>query len=152
MSMYFTSRKTVLKSWLDTSSIASCLSSSLSFFILLSRQLLDTWWIGRESSCLLDSFSTPGGLIELLFLILMSCSLIPPWYLYFSTTVSLIPLDTYIYWALLRVYIFILRDPILIYSISLDLSAPVHIPNTISLTPNLFLYDFSSFFKLFFSW
>ena len=84
------------------------MSSSLSFFILLSRQLLDTWWIGRESSCLLDSFSTPSGSIELLFLHLMDC--------------SSIPLDTCIYWALLRVYIFILRDPILISSISLDLS------------------------------
>ena len=56
MSIFFTSRKIVLKSCLDTSSIASCLSSSLSFFILLSWQLLDTWWIDRESSCLLDSW------------------------------------------------------------------------------------------------
>ena len=32
---------------------------------------------------------------------------------------------------------------------SLDLSAPVHLPNTISLTPNLFFCDFSSFSKFF---
>ena len=138
----------------------SQLSSSLSFFILLSRQLLDTWWIDRESSCLLDSFSTVGGQIELLFLHLMDCSSTPPRYLYLSTTISsiptsiasLIPLDTCIYRDLLRTYIFILRDLVLISSISLDLSAPIHLPNTISLTPNLFLCDFSSFFKIFFSW
>ena len=29
-----------------------------------------------------------------------------------------------------------------------DLSTPVHLPNTLSLTPNLFLCDFSSFFKI----
>ena len=57
-------------------------------------------------------------------------------------------LDTYIYQALLRVYICCFRDPILISLISLDLSAPVHLPNTLSLTPNLFLCDFSSFFKI----
>ena len=57
-------------------------------------------------------------------------------------------LNTCIYWALLKVYIYRFRDPILISSISLDLSAPVHLPNTLSLTPNLFLCDFSSFFKI----
>ena len=46
-----------------------------------SRHLLDTWWIDRESSCLLDSSSTPGGLIELLFLnLILGCS-IPSRYL-----------------------------------------------------------------------
>ena len=74
MSMFFTSRKTAFKSQLDTSSIPCCLSSFLSFFISQSRQLLDTQWIDRESSCLLDSFSTGGGQIELLFLQLMDCS------------------------------------------------------------------------------
>ena len=33
----------------------------LSFFVSQSRQLLDTWWIDQESSCLLDSFSTASG-------------------------------------------------------------------------------------------
>ena len=60
----FSSRKIVLKSLLDASLIASYLSSFLSFFLSQSRQLLDTWWIDRESSCLFDSFSTPGGSIE----------------------------------------------------------------------------------------
>ena len=44
---------------LDTSSIASYLSSFLSFFLLQSCQHLDTWWIDRESFWPLDSFSTP---------------------------------------------------------------------------------------------
>ena len=49
---------------LDTSSTPCYLSSFSSFFISQSRQLLDTWWIDRESSCLFDSFSTLGGSIE----------------------------------------------------------------------------------------
>ena len=65
MSVFFSSRKIVLKSFLDTSSIASYLSSFLSFFLLQSWPLLDTWWIDRESSYLLDSFSTPNGSIEI---------------------------------------------------------------------------------------
>ena len=137
---------------LNTSSTLCCQSRFFSCFLSLSLQLLDTWWIDRESSCHLNSFSTLGGSIELLFLDLMSCSSIPQ----LSTTsssiptsiASLIPLDTCIYRALLRVYIFILRDPILISLISLNLSAPVHLSNTLSLTPNLFLCDFSSFFKI----
>ena len=77
MSVFFSSRKTVLKSWLDTSStppryLAICRASQ-AFFLSQSRQLLDTWWIDRECSCLLDSFSTPGGSIELLFLDLIPC-------------------------------------------------------------------------------
>ena len=111
MSVFFTSRKTVLKSWLDTSSTSCCLSRFFSCFLLLSRQLLDTWWIDRESSCLFDSFSTLGGSIELLFLDLMSCSSIPQLSTTFSSIppsiASSIPLDTCIYRALLRVYIFI---------------------------------------------
>ena len=55
MSVFFTSRKTGFKSWLDTSSIPCCLSSFFSFFLSHSQQLLDTWWIDRESSYLLDS-------------------------------------------------------------------------------------------------
>ena len=66
---------------LDTSSTPCYLSSFSSFFISQSWQLLDTWWIDRESSCFLDSFSTPSGSIELLFLDLMSCSSILARYL-----------------------------------------------------------------------
>ena len=73
MFVFFSFRKTVLKSWLDTSSIASYLSSFLSFFLSQSRQHLDTFWINRESFWPLDSFSTPGGSIEphLLLLVLL---------------------------------------------------------------------------------
>ena len=71
----------------DTSLTPCCLSRFFSYFLSLSRQLLDTWWIDRESSCLLDSFSTLGGLIELLFLDLLSCSSIPQ----LSTTISSVP-------------------------------------------------------------
>ena len=96
---------------LDTSSTSCCLSRFFSCFVLLSRQLLDAWWIDRESSCLFDSFSTLGGSIELLFLDLMSCSSIPQLSTTFSSIppsiASSIPLDTCIYRALLRVYIFI---------------------------------------------
>ena len=56
--------------------LAICWASQ-AFFLMQSRHFLDTLWIDRESSCLLDSFSTPGGSIELLFLILMCCSSIP---------------------------------------------------------------------------
>ena len=67
--------KNCFESCLDTSSIPCYLSSFLSifFFFTQSRHLIDTWWINRESSCLLDSFSTLGGSIELLFLDLMNC-------------------------------------------------------------------------------
>ena len=77
MSVFFSSRKTGFKMWLDTSSTPCYLSSFSSLFISYSRQLLDTWWIDRESSCLLNSFLIPGGLIELLFLDLMNyCSIL----------------------------------------------------------------------------
>ena len=55
--------------------------ASQAFFLTQSRHLFDTWWIDRESSCLLDSSSTPGGSIELLFLNLILCCLIPSRYL-----------------------------------------------------------------------
>ena len=95
MSVFFTSQKTILKSWLDTSSTTSCLSSSSSFFFISqSRQLLDTWWIDRESSCLLDSFSTAGWSIELLFLIRYFCSSILSRHLHLSTSISSTPSST----------------------------------------------------------
>ena len=52
--------------------LAICRASQ-AFFLTKSRHLLDTWWINRESSCLLDSSLTPGGSIELLFLKLILC-------------------------------------------------------------------------------
>ena len=77
ISVFFSSWKIVLKNWLDTSStppwyLAICWASQ-AFFLTQSRHLLDTWWIDRESSCLLNSSSTLGGSIELLFLKLILC-------------------------------------------------------------------------------
>ena len=149
MSVFFSSRKTVLKSWLDTSLIASYLSSFLSLFLieiptaprylvdrlrmlLPPRQLLDTWWINRASILGSDS-------------LLLDTSTIDD---HFLDTYHDKFLDTCICRDLLRVYIYFLHDLFLISSISLNLSAPVHLPNTFSLTPNLFLCDFSSFFKI----
>ena len=157
MFVFFSSRKTMLKSWLDTSSIASYLSSFLSLFLIAipiaplylvdrsrmllpPRQLLDTQWIDRASvlgsdSLLIDTCSIPQ-LSTTIFSI--------------STSIdSSIPLNTCIYRDLLRVYIFSLRDLFLISSISLDLFSPVHLPNTLSFTPSLFLEIFHAFFKIF---
>ena len=89
---------------------------------------LDTWWIDRESSYLLDSFSTPGGLIELLFLYLLICSSTPPRYLFLLKTIFLTPssidfltpLDTFICRDLLRHYLNLLvqSEPHFVRSLS----------------------------------
>ena len=130
--------------------------ASQAFFLTQSRHLLDTWWIDRESSCLLDSFSTSSGSIELLFLNLILCCSIPQLSTTCSSTptstASSIPPDTSAvehYW---RVYIYFHRDPSLISSISLHLSTPVHLPSTLFFTPNLFLKVSSRFFKFFYTW
>ena len=83
--MFFSPQKTILKSWLDTfltapRYLAICWASQ-AFFLTQSQHFLDTWWIDRESSCLLDSSSTPGGSIELLFLNLILCCSIRARYL-----------------------------------------------------------------------
>ena len=122
--------------------LAICRASQ-AFFLMQSRHLLDTWWIDREISCLLDSSSTPGGSIELLFLTLTLCcsiassipqlskirSSIP------TSTDPSIPLDTWICRDLLATYIRPLCDP-----------------KNFHLTPNLFLKDCSSFFKFLLTW
>ena len=126
---FFSSRKTVLKSWLDISLIASYLSSFLSFFLSQSRQHLDTWWIDRESFWTLDSFLTPGGLIEphillLVFLFLDSFSTHDLSTLLCSTParqMSQHHLDTSfveIYW---RLYLSSSWDLSVIFSISLSI-------------------------------
>ena len=136
--------------------LAICRASQ-AFFLSQSRQVLDTWWIDREYSYLLDSFSTLGVSIELLFLDLIPCCSIPQ----LSTTIfsiltliaSSIPLDTCIYRDLLRVYIYFLRDPFLISLISLDLYTPVHLPNTLSLSLQTSSFViFQAFSRFFLSW
>ena len=135
--------------------LAICRASQ-AFFLTQSWHLLDTWWIDRESSCLIDSSSTPGGSIDILFLKLILCCSIPQLsmttFLAPPLKASLTPLDTSAvehYW---RSYLNLLRDPSLISSISLDLSALVHLLNTLFFTPNLFLKFSSSFFKFFYTW
>ena len=133
----------------------------LSFFVSQSRQLLDTWWIDQESSCLLDSFSTASGQIEFLFLHLMGCSSTPLRYLYLSKTISSIPtstavsipLDTFIYRDLLRVYLssLVRSHPHFVRSLSLD-SSLFFSPKHSYLTPILILKVSSSFFKILFTW
>ena len=135
--------------------LAICRASQ-AFFLTQSQHLLDTWWIDRESSCLLDSSLTPRGSIKLLFLNLILCCSIPQ----LSTTSSSTPTSTTSsippvtlavehYW---RVYIFLLCNPSLISLISLDLSVIVHPPNNLFFTLNLFLRASSSFFKFFYTW
>ena len=134
MSVFFSSQKTVLKSWLDTSSIASYLSSFLSFFLLQSWQHLDILLL---VFLFLDSFST-HYLLMLIFL--DTCSIdvsTPPRHL--------------ICRDLLMVYIFSSCDPQLT-SVYLSLDTSVFSPpKPLSLTPNLFPWDsqpFSSFSSL----
>ena len=62
-------------------------------------------------------------------------------------------LDTCICRDLLRVYIYFLRDPFLISSISLDLSAPIHLPNILSLSLQTSSFViFQAFSRFFISW
>ena len=74
--VFFSSWKTILKSWLDTSSTPCCLLSFLIFFLSQSRQLLDTWWIDRD-----------------LFSLLLICPSTNPLQLHLSTSIML---DTYL--------------------------------------------------------
>ena len=60
--------------------LAICRASQ-AFFLMQSWHLLDTWWIDRESFCILDSSSTPAGSIELLFLNLLFVARSLPQYL-----------------------------------------------------------------------
>ena len=59
--------------------LAICRASQ-AFFLTQSWHLLDTWWIDWESSCLLNSSSTPSGSIKLLFLNITLCCSMPSWY------------------------------------------------------------------------
>ena len=156
--LYFSPlEKLVLKEWLDTSSIPP-----RHFAVCRASQAFSY----RNP----DTSSIPGGSIEkapassIASQLLVDRSSFCSWiwwvfarYLLDTSAINKHFLDTYldnfldtswhlIYQDLLRTYIFVLRDLVLISSISLDLSAPVHLPNTLSLTPNHFLCDFSRFF------
>ena len=156
MSVFFSSRKTILKSWLDTSSIASYLSSFLSFFLSQSLQHLDTWWIDREFFWLLDSFSTPGGSIEphillMVFLFLDSFSTHDLSTLFFSTPAQQMSRHLICRDLLKALFKLLVRSVCHFLDISLDWSL-FSLPNTLFSPSNLFYKVSSSFTKLFFTW
>ena len=156
MSVFFSSQKTVLKSWLDTSSIVSYLLSFLSFFLSQSRQHLDTLLIDQESFCPLDSFSTPGGSIKphlllLVFLFLDNFSTHNLLTLFFSTDSSTPP-QHLICRDLLRVlFKLLVRSACHFLDISLEWSL-FSLPNNLLSPSNLFYKVSSSFTKFFFTW
>ena len=138
MSVFFSSRKTVLKSWLDTSSIPCYLSSFLSLFLIAiliaPRNLVDrlsfcSWIWFLISRYLLDTSAVDKHLLDS----------------FLDTSRHLICLD------LRRV---LYKPPHAIrtsfHSISL-LIALCFLSQTFS-SHSLFLKDFSSFFKNFFTW
>ena len=114
---------------------------------LFSYRNLDTSSIAGGSIEKVPGPSIAGGLIELLFLclcfvprhLLDSCICRRCFFSTPSSTDGSTPLDTSICQELLRIYIYALCDLVLISSISLNLSAPIHLPNTLSFTSNLFL-------------
>ena len=103
----------------------------------------------------LDTSSIPGGSIEkapassIAPRHLVDQSSFCSWIWFFVALYLLDTLAVEHYW---RVYIYFHHNPSLISSISLALSAPVHLPNTLFFTPNLFLKVSSSFFKFFYIW
>ena len=127
MSVFFSSRKTVFKSLFDTSSTPGYLSSFQAFFLIAISTPPRHRWINRESSCLVDSFSTARSIDRASVLDMLGCSSTLARHLHLSTTIFLtptltacsIPLDTYICRDLLMAYIISSCDPQLI---SIDLS------------------------------
>ena len=151
MSVFFSPRKIVLKSWLDTSSIASYLLRFLSFFLSQSRQHLDTLWIDRESFWPFDNFSTLDGSIEPHFLLLVFLFLDS-----FSTDVSTPP-QHLICRDLLRVLFKLLVQSACHFSISFSIDL-CFLSQTLSSLPQIFSTrflqaspSFSSLGKLLFS-
>ena len=88
ISVFFSSRKTVLKAGSTPPRYLAICRASQAFFLTQSQHLLDTLWIDRQSCCLLDSSSTPGGSIELLFLNLILCCSMLARYLSYRRPVS----------------------------------------------------------------
>ena len=157
MFVFFSSRKTVFKKLARHLTI--CRASKF-FFLSQSQHLLDTWWIDRESSYLLDSFLIARSIDRASVLDMVGCSSTLVRHLYLLTTIfstptstaCSIPLDTYICRDLLMAYIFSSCDPQLI---SVDLSLDTSVfstPEPFSLIPIFFLKVSSSFFKIFFTW
>ena len=136
------------------------------FFLSQSWHLLDTCWIDRESSNLLDSFSTVRSIDRASVLDMVGCSSTLARHLHLSTTIfstptsidCSTPFDTFICRDLLMAYISSSCDLQLIFvDLSLDTSV-FSTPKPLSLTPNLshslqtsssrFLQAFQDFFSL----
>ena len=135
MSVFFSSRKTAFLCWLDTFSIpprylVSCRASK-AFFLSQSRHFLDTWWIDRDSHCLLDTFLTPRRSIELQYL--------------FSCLAPSILLDTSaveIYWG---AYLNCDRDFLSHFSIFLQSVRSISTYRALFFTPTFIQRDFWHF-------
>ena len=141
MFVFFSSQKTVFKKL--ARHLAICWASKFCFLSQF-QHLLDTWWIDRESSCLLDSFSIARLINWASVLDMVVCSLTHAWHLHLLTAIFLTPtsidfltsLNTFICRDLLMAYIFSSCDPQLIF---VDLSLDTSVFS-------------SSLFKIFFTW
>ena len=156
MFVFFSSRKTILKSWLDTSLIASYLSSFLSSFLSQSRQHLDTRWIDQESFWPLDSSSTPGGSIKpyillLVFLFVDSFSTHDLSTLLFSTPAWQMSRHLICRDLLRALFKLLVQSACHFLDISFDWLL-FSLPSTLFSPWNLFYKVSSSFTKLFFMW
>ena len=115
-----------------------------------SRHLLDTWWIDRESSCILNACWIDRASVLNLTLCCLIASSIPQLLKTRSSiptsTDNSIPLDTFICRDLLAAYIRPLCDPKIISLRSLSQYFYVSLPKTLSSYSNLVP---QGFFKLF---
>ena len=155
--MFFTSRKTGFKSWLDTSSIPCYLLSFSSIFL---KRNLDTSSIpGGSIEKAPASSIAPRHLLDQSSFCSESDSLLLDSFLDISAIEDQIldtyldrSLDTCIYRDLLAAYIRPLCNPEFISLRSLSRYFSISLPKLSHLTPNLFLKDFSSFFKFLLTW
>ena len=154
--VFFTLEKLVFKKWLDTSSIppqhlAVCRDSSAVSYRFPNSSSIPG---GSIEKALASSIASRHLVDRLSF-----CSWIwwvVPQYLLNTSVVDDHFLDTYLDSFLdtsRQLHLSSFTEGLYILSSRsvshfFDLSTLVHLPNTLSLTPNLFLCDFSSFFKI----
>ena len=111
-------KKLFLKASLTPPRHLAIYQASKLFFLSQSQHLLDTWWINRESSCLIDSFSTTRSIDRASVLDMLGCSSTLALHLHLSMAIFLspaltacsIPLNTYICQDLLMAYIITCLD------------------------------------------
>ena len=134
--VFFTSRKTVLKSWLDTSSIPCGSIEKAPASSIVPRHLLD-WssFYSESNSLLLDTSAIEDQILDTY----LDRSLDTSWYLHLSRFTSCL-------------YNASMRSGIHFSSISLSWYFSIPLPKHSHLTPNLLLKDASSFFKFLLTW